>query len=83
MPPLEPFSNCSMKLLLFACRYLQERRKEWQKKAEQSVLDAPDPACPLGHVPLPDSERKETLIMLRKSKEAKTKVTQRGINWGI
>ncbi|XP_021925231.1 uncharacterized protein LOC110832485 isoform X3 [Zootermopsis nevadensis] len=48
-------------------KYLQERRKEWQKKAEQSVLDAPDPACPLGHVPLPDSERKETLIMLRKS----------------
>jgi hypothetical protein len=72
-----------MKLLLFTCRYLQERRKEWQKKAEQSVLDAPDPACPLGHVPLPDSERTETLNMLRKSKEAQTEVTQRSTAWDM
>ncbi|XP_069699951.1 uncharacterized protein [Periplaneta americana] len=48
-------------------RYLRERQEEWQKEAEQRVLDTPDSSCPSGHVPLPDSERRETLKMLRKS----------------
>jgi hypothetical protein len=52
------------------CRYLQERREALQKEAEERERDIPDPACPPGHVTLQDSDRKETLKMLKQSKEA-------------
>jgi len=58
-----------VKLLPFFGRYLQERQQAWQKEKEQRKRDAPDTACPPGHVKLPDSERLETLKMLKKSKE--------------
>jgi hypothetical protein len=47
-------------------KYLQERQQAWQKEKEQRKRDAPDTACPPGHVKLPDSERLETLKMLKK-----------------
>jgi hypothetical protein len=71
-----------MKVLLYICRYLQERRKEWQKEAEQRARDSSDPACPPGHVRLPESERTETLKILRKSRRVKHKSHCRGIAWG-
>lgn len=47
-------------------RYIKERKqtlqKEQQAKAATKYAD-----CPLGHIPLPDNERKETLNMLKKS----------------
>lgn len=47
-------------------KYLQERKEGLQKEAEQQVREAPDPACPPGHVSLPDNERIDTLKRLRK-----------------
>jgi hypothetical protein len=71
-----------MKMLLFICRYLQECCKKLQKEAEQDVQDSSDPACPPGHVLLPESERTETLTILWKSRKVKQKSHYRGIAWG-
>ncbi|XP_033332485.2 uncharacterized protein LOC117223947 [Megalopta genalis] len=47
-------------------KYIRER-KEAQKKEEKAKIEAIDPDCPHGHVPLLESERKETLHILKKS----------------
>lgn len=50
-------------------RYILERKEEQQQKEmERAKAIATNADCPEGHVPLPDSERKETLRMLKKSK---------------
>ncbi|CAH2043044.1 unnamed protein product, partial [Iphiclides podalirius] len=46
-------------------KYLRERKEQGPKEMEGAKAD--DAACPPGHVPLPDTERKETLRMLRNS----------------
>lgn len=47
-------------------RYIKNR-KEMQEKVQKAKAEEIDRNCPIGHVPLADSERKETLRMLRKS----------------
>ncbi|XP_076656081.1 uncharacterized protein LOC143360811 [Halictus rubicundus] len=47
-------------------KYIRER-KEAQKREEKAKAEAVDPDCPYGHVPLQESERKETLHILKKS----------------
>ncbi|CAK9800052.1 Enkurin domain-containing protein 1 [Anthophora quadrimaculata] len=44
-----------------------KNRKETQEKAQKAKAEEIDSKCPNGHVPLPDSERKETLRILRKN----------------
>ena len=61
--------KCVTAPVFFFGRYLRERQEAWQKEAEQRKRNVPDTACPPGHVMLPDSERLETLRMLKKSKE--------------
>ncbi|KAK3869683.1 hypothetical protein Pcinc_025027 [Petrolisthes cinctipes] len=46
-------------------RYLAARREEERRAAEAAL--AVDPACPPGHSPLPDSDRLNTLYLLRRS----------------
>lgn len=43
-----------------------KNRKEVQEKVQKTKEEA-DPNCPKGHLPLPDTERKETLRMLKKN----------------
>ncbi|CAK1586600.1 unnamed protein product [Parnassius mnemosyne] len=47
-------------------KYLRERKEQDSKEMEDAKADDPT-SCPPGHVPLPDTERKETLRMLRNS----------------
>ncbi|CAK9796485.1 Enkurin domain-containing protein 1 [Anthophora plagiata] len=47
-------------------KYIKSR-KETQEKAQKAKAEEIDSKCPNGHVPLPDSERKETLRILRKN----------------
>lgn len=47
-------------------KYIRQR-KEAQKREEKAKAEAVDPDCPHGHVPLQESERKETLHILKKS----------------
>ncbi|XP_078045315.1 uncharacterized protein LOC144474391 isoform X2 [Augochlora pura] len=47
-------------------KYIRER-KEAQKREEKAKIEAIDSDCPHGHVPLLESERKETLHILKKS----------------
>ncbi|XP_046616226.1 uncharacterized protein LOC124303261 isoform X1 [Neodiprion virginianus] len=48
-------------------KYLRERKEAQLQKEQKAKEEAPDPDCPDGHVPLPDSERQETLRMLKKN----------------
>ncbi|KAJ8705119.1 hypothetical protein PYW08_012439 [Mythimna loreyi] len=48
-------------------KYLRERKEQGPKKAEGVRADDDQSMCPSGHVTLPDTERKETLRMLRNS----------------
>ncbi|KAG6438661.1 enkurin domain-containing protein 1-like [Manduca sexta] len=48
-------------------KYLRERKEQIQKEAEGATVDDEHTSCPPGHVTLPDTERKETLRMLRNS----------------
>lgn len=47
-------------------KYLRERKEQGSKEIEGAKTDDSS-GCPPGHVPLPDTERKETLRMLRNS----------------
>ncbi|XP_066588760.1 uncharacterized protein [Prorops nasuta] len=46
-------------------KYILDRKEEQQKRQEQTIpIDA---NCPEGHIALPETERKETLIVLKKN----------------
>ncbi|XP_013141020.1 PREDICTED: uncharacterized protein LOC106105271 [Papilio polytes] len=47
-------------------KYLRDRKEQGPKEIEGAKADDSS-TCPPGHVPLPDTERKETLRMLRNS----------------
>ncbi|XP_053610731.1 uncharacterized protein LOC128675375 [Plodia interpunctella] len=48
-------------------KYLRERKEVSNKETESPKVDDDQVICPPGHVTLPDTERKETLRMLRNS----------------
>lgn len=48
-------------------KYLRDRKDTGPKDGEGAVADNEQAICPPGHVTLPDTERKETLRMLRNS----------------
>ncbi|KAJ8712030.1 hypothetical protein PYW07_004872 [Mythimna separata] len=48
-------------------KYLRERKEQGPKESEGVRADDDQSVCPSGHVTLPDTERKETLRMLRNS----------------
>ncbi|XP_028178345.1 enkurin domain-containing protein 1-like [Ostrinia furnacalis] len=48
-------------------KYLRDRKDQIPKEAEGAKADDDQAVCPPGHVTLPDTERKETLRMLRNS----------------
>lgn len=48
-------------------KYLRDRKDTAPKDAEGALADNEQAVCPPGHVTLPDTERKETLRMLRNS----------------
>ncbi|XP_026741793.1 uncharacterized protein LOC113503865 isoform X2 [Trichoplusia ni] len=48
-------------------KYLRERKEQGSKDTEGARADEDHSVCPPGHVTLPDTERKETLRMLRNS----------------
>lgn len=48
-------------------KYLRDRKDTGPKEAEGTMADNEQAVCPPGHVTLPDTERKETLRMLRNS----------------
>lgn len=48
-------------------KYLRSRKEQEQRADGTGVATDEEPACPPGHVTLPDTERKETLRMLRNS----------------
>ncbi|RVE47115.1 hypothetical protein evm_008192 [Chilo suppressalis] len=48
-------------------KYLRDRKENGPKEAEGARADDDQSMCPPGHVTLPDTERKETLRMLRNS----------------
>ncbi|XP_037632724.1 enkurin domain-containing protein 1 [Sebastes umbrosus] len=46
-------------------QYLEERKEQWLKEAEERRRNAPDPAAPAGHTLMRESERQETLKSLK------------------
>ncbi|XP_015593829.1 uncharacterized protein LOC107267093 [Cephus cinctus] len=48
-------------------KYLRERKEARQQNEERAKNASSCHNCPEGHLPLPDSERKETLSMLKKN----------------
>ncbi|KAM3957519.1 uncharacterized protein ACR2FA_008486 [Aphomia sociella] len=48
-------------------KYIRERKDQNTKEAELLKVEGDQTICPPGHVTLPDTERKETLRMLRNS----------------
>lgn len=48
-------------------KYLRDRKDSGPKEAEGAIANNEQAVCPPGHVTLPDTERKETLRMLRNS----------------
>ncbi|XP_002156345.2 enkurin domain-containing protein 1 [Hydra vulgaris] len=50
-------------------KYLDERKKEWQRLEEERIANLPDPSIPAGHTLMPDEQRKSTLQLLKKSQQ--------------
>nr|XP_040052156.1 enkurin domain-containing protein 1 isoform X2 [Gasterosteus aculeatus aculeatus] len=48
-------------------QYLEERKEQWHKEAEERRSNAPDPAVPAGHTLMDESERQETLKSLKET----------------
>ncbi|KAK7934431.1 hypothetical protein WMY93_005327 [Mugilogobius chulae] len=48
-------------------QYLEERKEQWRREAEERRRNAPDPSAPVGHTLMPESERQETLKSLKES----------------
>ncbi|AWP07417.1 putative enkurin domain-containing protein 1 [Scophthalmus maximus] len=48
-------------------QYLEERKAQWHKEAEERRRNAPDPTVPAGHTLMPESERQETLKSLKET----------------
>lgn len=49
--------------------YLKNRQQQWKKDEEERIANTPDPSVPEGHRVLPESERKETLALLKKNQQ--------------
>ncbi|XP_068559841.1 enkurin domain-containing protein 1 isoform X2 [Cebidichthys violaceus] len=48
-------------------QYLEERKEQWHKEAEERRRNAPDPTVPAGHTLMRESERQETLKSLKET----------------
>ncbi|XP_068461465.1 enkurin domain-containing protein 1 [Clinocottus analis] len=48
-------------------QYLEQRKEQWQKEAEEKRRNAPDPSVPAGHTLMRESERRETLKSLKET----------------
>lgn len=48
-------------------RYLEDRKSQWAEEEEERKRNLPDPDCPRGMCKMPESERLETLDVLRRS----------------
>ncbi|KAG7239235.1 hypothetical protein INR49_029887 [Caranx melampygus] len=48
-------------------QYLEERKEQWRKEAEEKRRNTPDPSIPAGHTLMPESERQETLKSLKET----------------
>uniref|UniRef100_A0A3B1K3R5 Enkurin domain containing 1 n=1 Tax=Astyanax mexicanus TaxID=7994 RepID=A0A3B1K3R5_ASTMX len=48
-------------------QYLEERKEQWRREAEERRRNAPDPSAPAGHTQMSDRERRETLNSLREN----------------
>ncbi|XP_030645329.1 enkurin domain-containing protein 1 [Chanos chanos] len=46
-------------------QYLEERKEQWRKEAEERKRNTPDPSAPPGHTLMADKERRETLQSLK------------------
>ncbi|XP_067084278.1 enkurin domain-containing protein 1 isoform X1 [Osmerus mordax] len=46
-------------------QYLEERKEQWRREAEERRRNTPDPSVPAGHTLMPEGERQETLQTLR------------------
>lgn len=50
-------------------QYLRERKQQWASEKEEAKRRAPDPNCPKGMKLMPEDERKQTLEVLKASRE--------------
>ncbi|XP_008334359.1 enkurin domain-containing protein 1 [Cynoglossus semilaevis] len=48
-------------------QYLEERKEQWRREAEERRKNAPDPTIPSGHTMMSESERQETLKSLKET----------------
>ncbi|XP_028313126.1 enkurin domain-containing protein 1 [Gouania willdenowi] len=48
-------------------KYIEERKEQWRKEAEERKRNTPDPTVPPGHTLMPESEREETLKSLKET----------------
>ncbi|XP_034397981.1 enkurin domain-containing protein 1 isoform X2 [Cyclopterus lumpus] len=48
-------------------QYLEERKEQWHKEAEERRRNTPDPSVPAGHTLMRESERQETLKSLKET----------------
>ncbi|KAL7885190.1 hypothetical protein AOLI_G00079600 [Acnodon oligacanthus] len=46
-------------------QYLEDRKVQWRKEAEERKRNTPDPSVPAGHTQMSDRERQETLKSLK------------------
>ncbi|XP_056150217.1 enkurin domain-containing protein 1 [Lampris incognitus] len=51
-------------------QYLEERKEQWRREAEERRRNIPDPTVPAGHTLMPESERQTTLQSLQKSHQS-------------
>ncbi|MCJ8735111.1 hypothetical protein PDJAM_G00243090 [Pangasius djambal] len=58
--PLSALKGCVPK-------YLEERKKQWHREAEERKQNIPDPSIPAGHTQMSDRERQETLQSLKET----------------
>ncbi|KAI4898756.1 hypothetical protein NFI96_014140 [Prochilodus magdalenae] len=48
-------------------KYLEDRKEQWRKEAEEKKRNTPDPSVPAGHTQMSDRERQETLKSLKET----------------
>ncbi|CAL9707614.1 unnamed protein product [Knipowitschia caucasica] len=48
-------------------QYIEDRKEQWKREAEERKRNAPDPSAPAGHTLMPESERLDTLKSLKES----------------
>ncbi|XP_041363880.1 enkurin domain-containing protein 1-like [Gigantopelta aegis] len=50
-------------------KYLKCRKNQWKKEEEERIANTPDPAMPPGHKVMPNSEREDTLALLKQKQK--------------